>query len=323
MDQAELLFAVRRQISDVEKSFLQTLQATGGTNRYQLEYAPVRADSVQVHLDGVDITEKVAVEEHTGVLIFDDDVVPARNQNIAVAGMSTRYFTDDELGKICQKSLEMHTNKRSDSLGRPLTLLTVEPVEDIPIQLLCAIQAIYVLLTDAAYDIDINAPDGVNIPRSQRYRQLYELLQVLEGRYRDLSANLNVGLYAMEVFTFRRISKRTGRYVPIWRPQEIDDRSVPQRVILPIPSYGGVILDDGIPNHDVTLYRGDTFFELVPTTTPSRWALSSGPRSSGTGARRSWSARSMLRGSTRTRSRWPWRPRRPGSTRSGWSGTSR
>lgn len=158
----------------------------------------------------------------------------------------------------------MHTKGRTDVYGRPLTLNNLLPVEDLPLQILCAIQALYVLLTDASYDIDINAPDGVNIPRSQRYRQLYELLQMLEARYRDLSSNLNVGMYAMEVFTYRRISKRTNRYVPVWRPQEIDDRSIPQRVYLPIPTYGGIIPDDGIPDHDITLYRGDTYTEIIP-----------------------------------------------------------
>jgi hypothetical protein len=260
MDQSDLLFAVRRQISDVEKSFLQTIQATGGTNRYQLEYAPVRADSVQVHLDGVQITDKVAVEEQTGVLIFDDDVVPQRNQNIAVAGMSTRYFTDSELGKICQDSFEMHANNRADARGRALTLANIQPVEDLPIQILAAIQALYVLLTDSAYDIDINAPDGVMIPRSQRYRQLYELLQALEARYRDLSANLNVGLYAMEVFTLRRISQRTGRYVPIWVPREFDDYAPPVRVRLPIPTYGGAPKpDNGVQVYDLAIAQGSTY----------------------------------------------------------------
>jgi hypothetical protein len=265
MEMSDLLFAVRRQISDPEKSFLQTIVAVGGTNRYTLDYSPVRANSVAVHLDGVEVSEDVAVEEHTGTLIFDHP--PKKGVTIAAAGVHTRFFTDSELEKICQDSFEMHTANRTDVLGRTLTLYNLEPLEDLPLQILCAIQCLYVLLTDASYDIDINAPDGVNIPRSERYRQLYELLQLLEARYRDLSSNLNVGMYALEVFTFRRISKRTNRYVPVFRPQEIDDRSMPQRVRLPIPTYGGKIVDDGIPNHDITMLRGDTVVEPIKIET--------------------------------------------------------
>ena len=261
MTPEELLLNTRFQLTDVGKSFLQTIIATGHTNRYGLNYAPVQAESIQVYVNSVDVSLEVAVEEHTGVLIFQvPEHYPKKDDVITAAGMHFRFFTDDELMHICRDATEMHTAGHTAAHGGALTLASLSPVEDLPVSIMCAIQAIYVLLTDAAFDIDINAPDGVNIPRSERYRQLTELLQILQGRYQDLSSQLNVGLYAMQVFTLRRISKRTNRLVPIYVPQEIDDRTYPVRVWLPIPTYGGAPKPGtGVHVEDLGISKGSTY----------------------------------------------------------------
>lgn len=248
----ELLLSTRHQLTDVGKSFLQTIIATGHTNRYGLNYAPVQAESVQVFVNSVDVSHEVAVEEHTGVLIFQvPEHYPKKEDVIAAAGMHFRFFTDDELTRICQDATAMHT------AGKPLTLATLSPIEHLPVSILCAIHAIYVLLTDAAFDIDINAPDGVNIPRSERYRQLYELLQLLETRYRDLSSTLNVGMYTVDVFTLRRVSKRTNRLVPVYINQEVDDASRPKRILVAPSLLGTQPIDTGIATHDWDVISGD------------------------------------------------------------------
>lgn len=259
MTPEELLEGTRRQLTDVAKSFLQTIIATGGTNRYQLNYAPVKAESILVHVNGVDVSHEVAVEEHTGVLIFTVlEHNPKKDDVIAASGVHFRFFTDSELAKICQDATEMHVGTRADVSGRGLTLANISVVEDLPLQILCAIQAIYVLLTDAAFDIDINAPDGVNIPRSQRYRQLMELLQALEARYKDLSALLGVGLYAVEVFTLRRTSRRTERLVPIYIPMEINDHSKPKQIYFPAMLQGSIPVYSGsIGSYDWDVITGD------------------------------------------------------------------
>jgi hypothetical protein len=82
------------------------------------------------------------------------------------------------------------------------------------------------------------APDGVSIPRSERYRQLMQMIQMRQDHYRDLCVQLGVGLYSIDVFSLRRISKTTNRYVPVYKPQEVDDRSISQRVEMSLPTYG-------------------------------------------------------------------------------------
>jgi len=119
--------------------------------------------------------------------------------------------------------------------------------------------ALYTLATDAAFDIDIISPDGVSIPRSERYRQLLELVQQRKEQYRELCNLLGVGLHKIDVFSVRRVSRRTNRYVPIYRPQEVDDGSMPQRVYLPVPNYGDITPPSTVPTRDLSLYAGDDF----------------------------------------------------------------
>ena len=97
------------------------------------------------------------------------------------------------------------------------------------------------------------------IPRSERYRQLSQQVEARKQQYRELCSQLGIGLYKIDVFSFRRISKMTNRYVPVYLPQEVDDKSMPQRAIIPIPSYGSAISPTDVPTYDLTMYQGDSF----------------------------------------------------------------
>ena len=113
--------------------------------------------------------------------------------------------------------------------------------------------------SDAAFDIDIISPDGVSIPRSERFRQLSEMITARKEQYRELCNLLNIGLHRIEVFNLRRISRLTNKLVPIYRPQEIDDASLPQRVRLSIPNYGDITPEGDVLNRDLSMYSGDDF----------------------------------------------------------------
>jgi hypothetical protein len=261
------------ELADTPKFFTQTFKTTGTSSIYELDYAPVLATSLVITLDGDVVpdepvvgnaTSGVAVEETTGKLMFD--FVPAADLDLVVTGTYFRFFTDKELESIVGDSFAMHTSGRTDTNGRSITLGRLGAIEEYPLALLGTINALYVLATDASFDIDISAPDGVNIPRSQRYRQLMELIEELKARYKELSMALNIGLYKIEVYTLRRISKRTNRYVPIYRPQEIDDRSRPVRVHLPMPTYGDVIVENDDAVFDFTAGQGATFSRTVTKT---------------------------------------------------------
>jgi hypothetical protein len=119
------------------------------------------------------------------------------------------------------------------------------------------------LATDAAFDIDISAPDGVTIPRTQRYRQLMEMVQTRHAQYRELCALLGVGLYRIEVFDLNRISKMTNRLIPRYVPQEVDDRSYPERVKLPEPTLGNKPPAWPTEAGELTSYQGLEFTETL------------------------------------------------------------
>lgn len=254
---SSLVDRVRAELGDIGKTFVTQFVADGTTNRFKLHYSPLDATTVVVSLNGADISNASSVEESSGVLVTD--VIPADGDEMTVSGIYYRYFTNAELQQIVNNALAAHTTKHTDSLGRPITVDNLPLNEEYPVALLATTYALYTLATDASFDIDILAPDGVTIPRSQRYRQLTEMLQERQEQYRQLCVLLGIGLYGIEVATLRRISKATGRYVPVYRPQEVDDKSYPQRVHLDMPTYGDKPYQWPTEAGELTCYQGRAY----------------------------------------------------------------
>lgn len=119
--------------------------------------------------------------------------------------------------------------------------------------------ALYTLANDSAFDIDIISPDGVSIPRSERFRQLNEMVQIRKDQYKELCAMLGLGMYRIETLNLRRISRMTNRLVPIYRPQEVEDWSIPQRVRVNLPDYGDITPPGTVVSRDISMYAGDDF----------------------------------------------------------------
>jgi hypothetical protein len=228
-----------------------------GTQRYEMPYSPVNGPSLVVLADGDDVSNDVEVEEHTGVLTFD--TAPTEGDPIVVNGTYYRYFTDEEIDSFTDQALRQHAHNRVDEFGRAITVANLPVIEEYPVAILSTIFALYALTTDSSFDIDISTPDGVGVPRSQRYRQLMQMVEQRKQQYRELCAALNVGLERIEIFTLRRISRMTNRYVPVYVPQEVDDRSRPQRIFLPIPTYGAPAAPDSAGRYDLVLTQGDSF----------------------------------------------------------------
>lgn len=253
---AGIVGRVRMEIGDPGKSFVWGDTATGA-QRYELPYSPVLGSTMVVYVNNVEVSDDVEVEEHTGVLTFD--TAPDPGDQISVMGTYYRFFTDAELASITDAAIKEHLYLRTDAFGRALNTGNMPVVEEYPVAILGAIQALYTLTTDAAFDIDINTPDGVGIPRSERYRQLLEMIRARKEQYDDLCKALNIGLTRIDVFTFRRISKATNKYVPVYMPQEIDDRTPPSRIYLPIPTYGGSPVPSAAEPFDLVFTQGDDF----------------------------------------------------------------
>ena len=233
---SSLVDRVRLELGDLGKSFVVQFMADGSTNRFTIQYAPIDAAELKVFADGVDVSELSSVEEQTGTLVMD--TLPADGTLIIASGTYFRYFTSEELEYFVKAALEQHAGTKTDTTGRKITLTNLPTIEDYPVALYASTLALYTLATDASFDINIFAPDGITIPRSERYRQLMEMIESRREQYRELCVQLGIGLYSIEVFSFRRISKMTNRYVPVYKPQEVDDKSRAQRVDIPLPTYG-------------------------------------------------------------------------------------
>lgn len=113
----------------------------------------------------------------------------------------------------------------------PLTWYNLPLIEQYPLTLLTAMMVIWTLLMDASTDIDVNTAEGTFVPRTQRFRQLQVMYGMLEARYKDICAQLNIGLYRAEVFKLRRISRLTNRLVPVFKDREYDDPTLPVRLL--------------------------------------------------------------------------------------------
>lgn len=254
---SNLISRVRLELGDMGKSFVTQFVADGSTNRFNIHYSPLDSSQVYATLNGADVTENVSVEESTGVIVFD--TVPDDGDEIQVSGIYYRYFTAAELESLVTDAILQHTANHVDSIGRKITVENLPTIDEYPVALYATTLALYTLANDAAFDIDVFAPDGVNIPRSERYRQLTEMVQTRQAQYRELCVQLGLGMYSIDVFTLRRISKATGRYVPVYKPQEVDDRSYPQRVDDNAPTYGDKRAPWPTDAGELTAYQGRAF----------------------------------------------------------------
>lgn len=254
---SSLVDRVRMELGDLGKTFVTQFVADGTTNRFKLHYSPLDATTVVVTLNGTDISATSSVEESSGVLVTD--VVPADGDEMTVSGTYYRYFTGAELAQIVENALTSHSAKHTDSLGRDVLPANLPFVEEYPVAIYATSLALYTLATDASFDIDIYAPDGVNIPRSERFRQLMEMVNMRKAQYQELCTHLGIGMFSIDVFTFRRISKATGRYVPVYKPQEVDDRSYPERSKIPLPTYGDKPTEWPTEAGQLTAYQGRAF----------------------------------------------------------------
>jgi len=257
---SQLCDRLRAEIGDIARSFVDTFTGDGVTNRFQLSQAPIQGYTLVVKVNGLDVSANVIVEEGVGVITFAPSVLPPNNAVITVTGQAYRYFTDTEISYYINTAFIEHAAHSTDLAGSRITQIgLLPPIEEYPVVLLASTMALYTLANDASFDIDISSPDGVNIPRSERFRQVNEMVQVRKEQYKELCAMLNIGMYRIEVQTLRRISRLTNRYVPVYRPQEIDDGSIAQRVYLPMPDYGDNTPPTTALVRDISMYSGDDF----------------------------------------------------------------
>lgn len=256
---SDLISRVRLELGDMPKQFTYTATGDGVTKDFDTKIKPLEDTTLVVTVNNVARLQPTNYTVEKDLGIFHFSTVPSVGHAIRITGTSYRYFTDADITRFINTAVEQHTHERTDGFGTQMTLGLLPAVEEYPLAILATIEALWALATDAAFDIDIQAPDGVMIPRSERYRQLSQIIQQRMEQYKQLSSALNIGLWRIEMGTLRRVSRHTNKLVPIYLAQEIDDSRRPERIYIqndlngrkPAPSYAGV--------YDIALYQGDSW----------------------------------------------------------------
>jgi hypothetical protein len=256
---SDLLSRVRLELGDTASQFTTKLTGDGTTKDFYLKVKPVDATYLTVTVNNVVQANPTnfTVEEHLGMIHFK--VAPVANASIVVEGMHYRYFTTNELTVFIDTAVKQHTDNRTDSYGSGVTIASIPPVEEYPVALLAVLEALWALATDASFDINITAPDGVMIPRNQRFAQLSSIIQARKEQYRELCAALNIGLFRIEIGILRRVSRTTNKLVPVYMAQEIDDSSKPERVYIENNLKGRTPVPNTIGVYDIIITQGDSW----------------------------------------------------------------
>lgn len=265
---ADVIKRVRIELGDTGAPFSDSFLGTGTLTMYDLTEFNVWdvtatwiKDQIPVPLT-IDVDYSMNFQEGRVFLLAPVGVLP-QGDKLIVSGKAGGLFSDDELEMFVNDAVLQHTKGRETVeryrstegfiryLETPVTMDNLPAVEGVLVALRATVEALWALATDASTDIDISSADGTTVPRSQRYRQLRQQIDGLTERYNDLCAQLNVGLNRMEVGKLRRVSRTTGRLVPVYASREYDDYDLPRREITPVdvhnedtsgvpsPAYGG------------------------------------------------------------------------------------
>lgn len=252
-DRAGILARVRTELGDFGSEFRDVFLGTGELDSYDLSSINVFAVTVTAVVGAATTTlnpsQDFTLDARAGRVFLRGVYEPLPDgMRLIVEGMGSGMFSDADLDQLLSESLLQHTNGRSirsryrDENGfiryrdDAVSLENLPPVEELPLALLVVIQALWVLATDASGDVDVDTSDGTHVDRRQRYEQLIHQISLVQERYEDICRQLGVGLDRIEMTDLRRVSRTTGRLVPLFKSQEYDDYSLPTRKIPAVDS---------------------------------------------------------------------------------------
>lgn len=246
--EAALISAIRLELGDTPEAFRDSFRGNGEKNDYNLPARNVL--TTEVYTVGGDDSivpltepEDYTVDKAQGIITFVDP--PEMDALYVVEGTAAGIFTDAEIRHFLDAALAQHLKGRTvqvryrDGHGfikydrKSMELEDLPKEEEVLVYLLATIEALWALSTDAASDIDVTTSEGTHIPRGQRWRQLMAQIDVLTDKYHDLSLMMGVGLHAPEVMNLRRVSRTTGRLVPVFHEREYDEHGPPIRKLPP------------------------------------------------------------------------------------------
>jgi len=256
---SDLVSRVRLELGDQGKEFTFTALGDGVTKEFYLNNKPVDAYTLTVTVtqDFIPAPTGYKLEVDQGIVRFLNPV--ADGALITVHGTAYRYFSDADIERFIDTAVTQHLHERTDAYGSRMSIGAIQSVEEYPVAILSTIEALWALATDASFDINITAPDGVVIPRSQRWQQLTSMIQQRQDQYKQLCSALNIGLWRIQMGTLRRVSRHTNKLVPVYMAQEHDDSRKPERVYLPNDLNGRQVFPTTVQAYDLVLYQGDSF----------------------------------------------------------------
>ena len=213
-------------MQDTGRPFATNVVANGLTTLFDL---PVQSISQTANPPTVYINGAVTPNPATPIYFIDYKfgqilflVAPVVNTTISVSGWTYDFFDDDEVAQAVTDGFNLHVQDQD-----PLPVIDPVPgqcgistTEEYLVSIMSARELLWFRTTDASQQIDIHTPEGVSIPRSQRWEQMLKQIASLENEYKELSLALGVGTFRIQVLNQRRVSYTTNRLVPVFRDQE-------------------------------------------------------------------------------------------------------
>lgn len=230
-----LTLRARMEIGDLSSPFQGEYQGDNVTTTITTPRHPLDASTIVVTEGStvLNLNTDYTIDAQDGLILLTNPT--PLDEVLSVSGSAYRYFSDTDWQTFFLTALDQHLYNRADEMGQPILLATLPEVEEYPVVLLTITQAMFALLNDASFDIDISTPEGVHIPRGQRVEQLWHMIAGRQEQYNNICGALNVGLWRVETLDLRRVSLTTGRLVPLYQPQEFQDTRFPRQLFPEIP----------------------------------------------------------------------------------------
>lgn len=252
MELRELVGRVRTEIGDPRQAFRSTMPCDGTAAWFNLPKENIDPAELTVDLIPPGGGQLQALEPGTGYSLLREQgqvllaTAPGQGYQVLFTGTSYALFTDEDMLPYLGDAVTWHCYGRQVReryrtpqgfiayRETPIGLENLPPVEEPLLAMRAVHNLLWVLATDAASDINVQTAEGTVIDRGQRYRQLISQIQEIRDRYDKDCALVNGGPYRWETIRLRRVSKTTGRLVPLYKDRDYDDFAYPTRLIPPI-----------------------------------------------------------------------------------------
>lgn len=251
MEAAELIRRVRRELGDPRQQFRSTMPCDGTVAWFNLPKENIDPDdfTADVISPGGSV---MALEPDAGYALNSRQgqvllaAPPAAGSTVLFTGTAYAMFSCQDMDDYLRDAITWHCAGRSIReryrtpqgfiayRESPMGLGNLPPMEEPLLAMRAVYNLLWVLANDAATDVNVQTAEGTVIDRGQRYRQLVSQIQELQERYDRDCAAVNGGPYRWETIRLRRVSKTTGRLVPLYKDREYDEFAYPTRLVPPI-----------------------------------------------------------------------------------------